>query len=310
MKHRASKVVALLVVMAAVSGCKLLKKKQAEFDSTLSPTPSTPLSADQEPDAVNRSQILRFPDETLLHGVPAFVRQFTLARTMPNEGGVSVSAIPADTLVQKFAERQGFTLVAFDRPGVPGKHAGWISNVAFIPPGTVAAATTPAFPTATTPTPTAVPTPSVRTAFNTPPIPTPVPTPPPPPSSLGVKPTTGTCKLELRVSGFVGSNPGCSFNEKVRSGSPTTITFPCAGGTTSAKFGNQVFTGAVTGTGSSQRVSLTQIETFPFESCQFRSIQSITGTPPNLQYSYAENVVSGSCKASSTCTAKAVITAL
>jgi hypothetical protein len=265
MKRRASKVVALIVIVAAVSGCKLLdKKKWTDVDTTPSPSPSSPMPlAHQELPAVNHSQILRFPDEVPLYGVSAPVRQFTFARTIPNESGPYVSPIAADSLVQKFAERAGYTLVAFDRPDVPGRYAGWISNVAFIPGTSVAAKSVPT-------------------------------------------PATGRCKLELRVSGFVPSSPSCSFNEKVRSGSPTTINFPCSGGITTAKFGAQTFAG----TASTTKVSLTQVETFPFNGCQVRSTQSITGTPPNLQYSYAENVVSGSCKSTFTCTARAVITAL
>ncbi|HSO34579.1 MAG TPA: hypothetical protein VLT33_18725, partial [Labilithrix sp.] len=81
------------VLVLAVSGCGLIKKKKRSFDD--SPTP-TPL-ADLEPPAINRADLARFPDEVLLHGQSDLIRQITFARTAPNEGGTTVGVIDADT---------------------------------------------------------------------------------------------------------------------------------------------------------------------------------------------------------------------
>jgi len=119
-------------------------------------------------------------------------------------------------------------------------------------------------------------------------------------------PSTGTCSLTLRQSGFSPSRSSCSFNESVRAGSPATLFFPCTGGFASARFGAQTFVG----TGDPNKVSLTNTATSTSQGCTIRTTQTITGTPPLLTYFLSETIVGGSCKNVITCTARANISAL
>jgi hypothetical protein len=120
---------------------------------------------------------------------------------------------------------------------------------------------------------------------------------PPPPST--------NCTMTLRQSGFVPSKSTCSFNENVRSGSPATLNFPCGGGVGTARFGSQIFVG----TASRDRVAMSHTSTIPFSGCQIRTVQTITGTPPNLSYFLSESIVGGTCRGVSTCTARSSISA-
>lgn len=132
-------------------------------------------------------------------------------------------------------------------------------------------------------------------------FPTTTPTPTPQP----ITGTGGTCSMTLRTSGFIPSTSTCSFNENVRSGSPATMFFPCNGGGATARFGSFTFSG----TADRSRVSLSNSSLFPFSGCQVRSIQTITGSPPNLTYTYSEFIASGTCRGVNTCTARATISA-
>jgi hypothetical protein len=262
------------VLVVAVCGCGLLKKKK-QPGTFQDGTTTTGAAASLEPAAFNRADLVRFPDEVLLHGQADFVRQITFARTAPDEGGTTVGVIDPDTAILKWSLRGGNTLITFDRQAFPGKKfAGWVPASAF----TVATATATA---------TATPTATATTG-----------------GLVGNAPT-GDCKTTLRVSGFTPSSGGCSFNSQVRSSGGATMNFPCAGGSASARFGSQTFTG----TADRSRVQLSNTSLFPFSGCSVRAIQTISGTPPNLSYSYSEFIVSGTCKGTSTCRASAAITA-
>lgn len=126
----------------------------------------------------------------------------------------------------------------------------------------------------------------------------------PPPTAP--QPLAGTCSMTLRVSGFTPSKSTCSFNENVRSNSPTTLFFPCNGGGATARFGSQLFSG----TADKQRVSLSNSTVGTFSGCQIRTTQTIAGSTPVLSYFLSETIVGGSCKGISTCTARASMTAL
>lgn len=270
------------VLILAVSGCGLIKKKKQKFDDTPSSDP-TPLSS-LEPPAFNRADLTRFGDEIQLHGQADLVRQLTFARTAPDEGGTTVGVIDPDTAILKWSVRRGSTLVTFDRQAFPGKKfAGWVPDSAFrtaVAAGTV------------TPTATAVKTATPATAV---------------PTVAGiVAPPTGQCQLTLRSTSFSPSTSTCSFNEKVRAGSPATLSFPCAGGTAVARFSSQTFTG----TADPNRVQISNSALFPFSGCTVRSVQTISGSPPNLSYFYSESIVSGTCKGVSTCTARGGVSAL
>lgn len=291
MRIRAAHVLVPLLVLA-VSGCNLLKKKKKTFDDDNSS--SSPSSSLLEPPAVNRADLTRFSDEVLLHGQADLVRQITFARTAPNEGGSTVGVIDPDTAVLKWSLRGGNTLVTFDRAAFPGKKfAGWVPDASFTK--SVAAGSTGTGgvvkpfvggnPTATpTATVTAIPTVASTTA-----------------------PTTGTCTLTLRNTSFTPSKSTCSFEEKVRSGSPAPLTFPCAGGPASVRFGSQTFSGT---SDANKKINLVNTTIFPFSGCQVRAFQTISGTPPNLNYIYTETIISGNCPNTSTCTARGAISAL
>jgi hypothetical protein len=275
------------IFILAVSGCGLLKKKKKTFDND-SP-PDTPVSS-LEPPAVNRADLTRFPDEILLHGQADLIRQVAFARTAPDEGGSTVGVIDADTAILKWSLRSGNTLVTFDRAAFPGKKfAGWVPNAVFTK--AVAAGTV-------TPPPTAVKTANPVIAGTT--------TAPTTTVAGNTPPPTGQCALTLRSTSFNPSSATCGFNEKVRAGSPASMSFPCAGGTAVARFSTQTFTG----TADQNRVSISNTSLFPFSGCTVRSVQTITGTPPNLSYRYSETIVSGKCPGTSTCTATGGISAL
>lgn len=124
-------------------------------------------------------------------------------------------------------------------------------------------------------------------------------TPPPPP------PSGGTCSMTLRTSGFTPSKATCSFNETVRSG-PATLFFPCSGGSATARFSTQTFSGSA----DRGRVAITNSTTGTFSGCTIRTTQTIAGSPPSLSYFLSETVVGGTCKGINTCTARATITAV
>jgi hypothetical protein len=268
-----SRAVLVPILVLAVSGCGLIKKKKKSFDD--SPTP-TPL-AELEPPAINRADLTRFPDEVLLHGQSDLIRQITFARTAPNEGGTTVAVIDANTGVLKWSVRDGNTLISFDRTAFAGKRfAGWVPDSAFRP--AVAAGTVPTGGKPVTTTTATI---------------------------GGATPPAGQCTLTLRSTSFVPSTATCSFEEKVRAGSPATLSFPCAGGAATARFSSQTFSG----TADPKKVLISNTSVFPFSGCQVRALQTIAGTPPNLTYSYTESIVSGKCPGTSTCTARGTVSA-
>ena len=128
-------------------------------------------------------------------------------------------------------------------------------------------------------------------------------TPPPTPPPQTV--TGGTCSMSLRISGFAPSKSTCSFNENVRSNSPSTVFFPCNGGGATARFGPQLFSG----TADKFRVALSNTSVTTFSGCEIRTTQTISGSTPSLSYFLSESIVGGSCKGISTCTARASISA-
>jgi hypothetical protein len=288
---------ALVAIVVATSGCGILKKKKKKVDPDSTGDTSS-LTGDFT--AVNKAQIIRFADEQKILAEPGFVRQLATVRTAPNEGGDAVGVIDPDKLVTKFATRSGYTLVTFDRVGaqIGTKWAGWIPDAAFSStapmPGAAATATAAAVagtvaakPTATVAGINTVGTATINAA----------------PTATGL-PETGTCRLTLRSTSFSPSSSGCEFNEKVR-GNTAALVFPCAGGTARAAFGSQLFSG----TADRNKISVSHSEVFKFQNCTVLSTQSITGTPPNLAYSYSERITSSGCKALP-CTARGTISAV
>ena len=280
MRSRAYQTLSLLapfLVIAgvlSVSGCNVLKKlaKKKTPTTTSSDDDGTASTTFNDLDAVNRADISRFIDETRLFNETGFIRVITFARTAPDGAGTIVGVIDPDTLILKQAHRFGSTLITFTRTAFPGKRfAGWVPDSAFL------------FPIAPT-TPTTTPT----TVTNT-----------------GNTGTGGTCTMSLRQTNFIPSKSTCSFNESVRSNNPSTLFFPCNGGSATARFGPQTFSG----TADKNRVAVTNTVVGTFSGCQIRTTQVISGTPPNLTYFLSESFVGAPCKGINTCTARATMTA-
>lgn len=298
MRTRALKTTVPLLVTAfvfAVSGCNVLaklKKKKAPDPEPDITGPTTTVQA-KEIDAFNKADVKRFPDETRIVDESAFIRVITFARTSPDADGISVGVIDANTIVIKHARHLGNTLVSFDRQAFPGRRfLGWVADSAFEEAAaTEPESTTPAVAGTATgavkPKTTATPAASIVAAPAT------------------AAPATGTCKMTLRTTNFKPSKSTCSFDEKVRAGSPATLTFPCEGGRASARFSSQTFNGSA----SKDRVTISTSTQTTFSGCQVRTTQTITGRPPNLSYFLSERIVGGSCKSVSTCTARATIVA-
>jgi hypothetical protein len=280
MRSRAYQTLVPLLVIAgvlSVSGCnvlkKLAKKKQPTTTSSDDDTPTT--SSFNDIDAVNKADISRFVDETRLFNETGFIRVITFARTGPDGAGTIVGVIDPDTLILKQAHRFGSTLVTFNRSAFPGKRfAGWVPDSAFLFP------IAPTTPTTTATTPQTV-------------------------TGNGNTGTGGTCTMSLRQTGFIPSKSTCSFNESVRSNNPSTLFFPCNGGSATARFGPQTFSG----TADKNRVAVTNSVVGTFSGCQIRTTQVISGTPPNLTYFLSESFVGAPCKGINTCTARASVTA-
>ena len=270
--------------LAVLSGCGILKKKKKTDPGSTSSSSGSITTAAGDFDALNKADISRFGDESKLAADLGFVRQLVTVRTAPNEGGTTVGVIDPDKPVNKYAERLGYTLVTFDRVGSSQKWAGWIPNESFsstaILPGTKPVATATATATGT------------ATGLIT--------------TGTAKPPTGGQCTFTLASSGFSGKS-SCTFDEKIRS-NQATLKFPCDGGSASASFSNHTFNG----TASKTSVAISRANTFDFKGCQFRTIQTITGSPPSLRWSYTETILPNQgtkCNGMSTCTASANISA-
>jgi len=253
--------VPLLVIGGVLATTGCSKLLKKKKPPTTTTSSDDPTTAFSDLDAFNKGDITRFADERKLFNESGFVRVISFARTAPAEGGTIVGVIDPDSLVSKVSNRAGFTLITFNRTAFPGKRFA-----GWVPDAAFF------FPT----------------AGGTPTTPT-------------VTGTGGTCSLTLRISGFSPSSPTCSFNESVRANSPSTVFFPCSGGSASARFGSQTFFGSADKT----RVSLSNSTTGTFQGCQIRTTQTIAGSPPSLSYFLSESIVGGSCKGISTCTARA-----
>lgn len=276
MRTRAYQTLVPLLVVSfvfALSGCNVLAKLKKKKPTTDPAGDNTGITSFNDIEATNKADVARFADETRLFNESAFIRVITFARTAPDSGGTIVGVIDPDTVVLKHGRRFGNTLITFSRAAFPGRRfLGWVPDTAFFFPVT----------------------------------PTPVPTPQNVTGTGGTGGTGGTCSMTLRVSGFTPSKSTCSFNESVRAGSPTTLFFPCGGGSASARFSGQTFSG----TADRNRVAISNSATSTFSGCQIRTTQTISGSPPNLSYFLSESIVGGTCKGISTCTARATMSAI
>ncbi len=116
-----------------------------------------------------------------------------------------------------------------------------------------------------------------------------------------------TCTRTLTIAAVAITPTGCPLNESVTA-APATLTYPCAGGTGTATFGTQTFTGSV----ANGQVGLQNVDTFLIGgSCIWQSTQRLEGSLAGpLTYTYSEKVVttgcssSGACKGSGSCSVK------
>jgi len=121
------RVVGLLALVMLTSGAGMGCKLKTKRTKTIDPSP---LDSDIQPlDAVNQNDIQRFPDETRLFGEIDLVRQLGSVKTAPRENAPLVSLVTSDTVVRKFAIKDGFTLVTFDERGA--RKGGWVRQSAF-----------------------------------------------------------------------------------------------------------------------------------------------------------------------------------
>jgi hypothetical protein len=131
----------------------------------------------------------------------------------------------------------------------------------------------------------------------------------PPPVDAGTTaPDTGpvTCTKTLTIPSVSLSNKVCTdINTQVTKANAVTLTYPCAGGVATATFGQQPFTGSVTG----GKLLITNVMPFDLQSCHLESTQTISGdvTTPALTWSYGERFLSGNCSGDIICTATAKV---
>ena len=83
-------------------------------------------------EAVNASEMTRYPDEKPVDHAPLTAEQSASLRTQAGSGGDLVVVLKKGTEVQKLAEHESFYLVLADDPKDPShKLMGWVSDTAF-----------------------------------------------------------------------------------------------------------------------------------------------------------------------------------
>jgi hypothetical protein len=113
-------------------------------------------------------------------------------------------------------------------------------------------------------------------------------------SAAPAPPDTTDCTLTLKVGALTSSGGASGITDPdLRTGSTSTLSFPCSGGAARAQFGKHSFTG----TADPTHVHLTATSTYAAFGCPWQTMQTISGAPPALRYSYTEHIV-GTCKSS------------
>lgn len=111
----------------ALLGCPLKSKDDA-------PPPVVDAGATAQPTgaAKNEGQITRYPNETILGGVPAVIgKDGTIARTFPGAGG-QVAVLAKATPCGKVAQNgNAGTLITWNDPADGAALMGWVPNDAF-----------------------------------------------------------------------------------------------------------------------------------------------------------------------------------
>jgi hypothetical protein len=131
---RAWRCFALAAMASGVMSCSLLKKPGAAVDGGEDgPVASAAVpEAGPNGEAVNASEMTRYPDEKPVDHAPLTAEESASLRTQAGSAGDLVVVLKRGTEVQKLAEHQGFYLVLADDPKDPSrKLMGWVAESVF-----------------------------------------------------------------------------------------------------------------------------------------------------------------------------------
>src|SRR5580704_2467026 len=125
---------ALAATASALMACSLLKKPGAVDGGDDAPSGSASAAVEAGPiaEAVNESEMTRYPDEKPVDHAPLTAESGGMMRTQAGPGGDLVIILKKGTEVQKVAEHEGYYLVLADDPKESThKLMGWIAESAF-----------------------------------------------------------------------------------------------------------------------------------------------------------------------------------
>lgn len=130
---RAWGLVALAAMTGALTACSLLKKGSADGGEDGASEASAAAATEAGPvEAVNESEMTRYPDEKPVDHAPLTAEAGGSLRTQAGPGGDSVIVLKRGTEVEKVAEHEGYYLVIADDPKDPArKLMGWVAESAF-----------------------------------------------------------------------------------------------------------------------------------------------------------------------------------
>jgi len=124
--------VAVAALAGAVMSCSLLKKPGSADGGEDAATEASAAEAGSAVEAVNQSEMTRYPDEKAVDHAPLTAEFGGSMRTQAGSGGDLVIVLKKGTEVEKIAEHEGFYLVLADDPkDSTRKLMGWISESAF-----------------------------------------------------------------------------------------------------------------------------------------------------------------------------------
>ncbi len=126
--------VALAATASALMSCSLLKKPGAVDGGEDGPSGSASAAVEAGPigEAVNQSEMTRYPDEKPIDHAPLTTESGGMMRTQAGAGGDLVVVLKKGTEVQKIAEHESYYLVLADDPkDATHKLMGWIAESAF-----------------------------------------------------------------------------------------------------------------------------------------------------------------------------------
>jgi hypothetical protein len=125
--------IAVAATASALMACSLLKRPGAVDGGEDAPSESASAAVESGAvEAVNQSEMTRYPDEKPVDHAPLTAESGGMMRTQAGSGGDLVINLKKGTEVQKIAEHQGYYLVLADDPkDSTHKLMGWIAESAF-----------------------------------------------------------------------------------------------------------------------------------------------------------------------------------